>query len=165
MLSWVKMFFKICTYGKEDTWNRDRTAATYSVYGDSQSETPLDFSSHAHQPLPPYSRFGTLLSLCHPLTRFFCIFVINFTMGNFVIYQLPTHIGFKNIFNFYGIYLFQKCSLYSRRDSNYKIIVLGVHINETCFKTGRVSTRDFTVFRSIKNAFVFLTGLKWMNCM
>ena len=26
-----------------------------------------------------------------------------------------------------------------------KIVILGVHINETCYKTRRVSTRDFTV--------------------
>ena len=26
-----------------------------------------------------------------------------------------------------------------------KIVILGVHINETCYKTGRFSTRDFTV--------------------
>ena len=104
-----------------------------------------DIMHHALQALPPYFRFGTLLSLCHPLTRFFCIFVIYFTRENFVIKQLPTHIGSKNIFNFYDIYFFQKCSLYLRRDSNQKIVVLGVHINETCYKTGRVITRDFTV--------------------
>ena len=40
---------------------------------------------------------------------------------------------------------FKKCSLYSRRASNQKIVILGVHINETCYKTGRVSTRDFMV--------------------
>ena len=42
-----------------------------------------------------------------------------------------------------------KCSLYSRRDSDYKIAILGVHINETCYKTGRVSTCDFTVYKDI----------------
>ena len=30
-----------------------------------------------------------------------------------------------------------------------KYVILGVHINETCFKTGRVSTRDFTVIGSV----------------
>ena len=32
-----------------------------------------------------------------------------------------------------------------RRALNYKIVILGVLKNETCYKTGRVSTRDFTV--------------------
>jgi hypothetical protein len=42
--------------------------------------------------------------------------------------------------------LLKKCSLYSRRASNEKIVILGGLINKTCYKTGRVSTRDFTVF-------------------
>ena len=50
---------------------------------------------HVLWALPPYSYFGTLLSLCHPLTRIFCIFVTYFTRGNFFIKKLPTHISFK----------------------------------------------------------------------
>ena len=41
----------------------------------------------------------------------------------------------------------KKCSLYSRRAFNSKIVILGVLKNKTCYKTGRASTRDFMVYR------------------
>ena len=44
------------------------------------------------------------------------------------------------------IYELKKCCLYLRHALNQKIVILGVLKNETCYKTGRVSTRDFTVY-------------------
>ena len=52
--------------------------------------------------------------------------------------------------SFFLMYLMKKCSLYSRRASNKKVVILGVVINETCYKTGRVSTRDFTVWQNFE---------------
>ena len=43
------------------------------------------------------------------------------------------------------IFTYIKCTLYSRQASNKKIVILGVYLNKTCYKTGRVRTHDFTV--------------------
>ena len=79
--------------------------------------------------------FGTLLSLCHPKFSF-------------------STLKLGQVFWMW----FKKCSLYSRRASNQEFVILGVHINETCYKTGCVSTRDFTVIQ------IFLGKITCLTC-
>ena len=53
-----------------------------------------DIMHHALLTLPPYSLFGTLLSLCHPLTRYFKI--LFFLYKNRSPSRLEAHLVYKH---------------------------------------------------------------------
>ena len=45
------------------------------------------------------------------------------------------------------------------------MVILGVLINETCYKTGRVSTRDFTVYTLLRfsNFLIIFVGISGIH--